>query len=121
MAVAPGTGSAQGWLSATLTSAVAAVTTIQITDAGGTVLATFVTSKTTQNVVYSGPKLTSGTQYKVYTGGTATGTSTGGLAQSGSLGSAVLVATVTADQAPAGNGFGGGRRRPGTVPGCCTS
>ncbi|MEU7872510.1 hypothetical protein [Dactylosporangium sp. NPDC049140] len=110
MAVAPGTGSAQGWLSATLTSAVAAGTTVQITDAGGTVLATFVTSKTTQNVVHSGPKITSGAQYKVYTGGTATRTSTGGLARSGSLGAATLAATVTAGQAPAGNGFGGGRR-----------
>ncbi|WP_433608087.1 carbohydrate-binding domain-containing protein [Dactylosporangium sp. CA-139114] len=106
MAVAPGTDSAQGWLSATLTSTVAAGTTIHITAADGTVLATFVTTKTVQNIVYSGPNITTGSQYKIYTGGTATGTSIGGLAQSGTLGSGAAVATVTAGQAPAGTGFG---------------
>ncbi|MEV0560664.1 hypothetical protein [Dactylosporangium sp. NPDC050588] len=64
-------------------------------------------SKATQNLVYSAPGITSGGQYKIYTGGTWTGTSTGGLAQGGTLGSATLAVTVTAGQAPAGGGMGG--------------
>ncbi|BAL90525.1 hypothetical protein AMIS_53050 [Actinoplanes missouriensis 431] len=108
MVVTPGTDSAQGWLSATLDDAVAAGTTIQITDSAGTVVASYVTSKAVQNIVYSSPAITSGEKYTVSVGGTASGDSIGGLAASGSLGSAGTVATVTAGEAPAG-GFG--RRR----------
>ncbi|GAA0443946.1 hypothetical protein Aca07nite_52880 [Actinoplanes capillaceus] len=110
MVVAPGTDAEQGWLSATLDSAVEAGTTVQITDGDGTVVATYVTTKTVQNVVFSSPAITSGQQYTVHTGGTATGASTGGLYASGKLGRATEVATVTAGQAPAG-GRGGRRSR----------
>ncbi|MBW6435455.1 carbohydrate-binding domain-containing protein [Actinoplanes hulinensis] len=109
MVVAPGTDSEQGWLSATLDSAVEAGATVQITDGDGTVVATYVTTKTVRNVVFSSPAITSGQQYTVHTGGTATGASTGGLYASGRLGPAATVATVTAGQAPAG---GRGGRRP---------
>ena len=63
-----------------------------------------------QSIVYSSSAIKSGEQYQVYTGGTASGSNTGGLAESGSLGSATSVTTVTAGAAPAG-GFGrrGGR------------
>ncbi|MEV4282532.1 carbohydrate-binding domain-containing protein [Actinoplanes xinjiangensis] len=106
MVVTPATGSGQGWISATLDSAIAAGTTVQITDGGGTVVATFVTAKSVQNITYSSAKITGGESYTVHTGGTATGTGTGGLAESGTLGSATKVATVTAGQAPAGGGQG---------------
>ncbi|GGN66474.1 hypothetical protein GCM10010112_28900 [Actinoplanes lobatus] len=109
MVVAPGTDSEQGWLSATLDSAVEAGTTVQITDGDGKVVATYVTTKTVQNVVFSSASITSGQQYTVYTGGTATGANTGGLRASGKLGSATEVATVTAGEAPAG---GHGGRQP---------
>ncbi|MGI5185771.1 hypothetical protein ACQEVZ_56950 [Dactylosporangium sp. CA-152071] len=107
MVVAPGTDSPQGWLSATFTGTVAAGTAVQVVDGSGKVVATFVTSKATQNLVYSAPGITGGSQYKIYTGGTPTGTSTGGLARGGTLGSATLAVTVTAGQAPAGGGMGG--------------
>ena len=111
MVVSPAADSAQGWISATLTGTVPAGTTVQITTADGTVLATFVTAKTIQNIVYSGPGITTGTQYTVRTGGTATGSTVGGLAEGGTLGSSTVAATVTAGQAAAGgNRMGGGRR-----------
>lgn len=109
MAVAPATDAKQGWLSATLGSALPAGTTVQIVDADNKVLATFVTSKQAQNIVYSSSAITSGAKYQVYTGGTASGDSVGGLTAAGSLGSAKSVATVTAGEAPAGRG-GFGRR-----------
>jgi hypothetical protein len=106
MVVTPSTDSGQGWISATLGSTIAAGTTVQITDGDGTVVATFVTGKSVQNITFSSSKITSGESYTIHTGGTATGASTGGLAASGSLGSATKVATVTAGQAPAGGGQG---------------
>jgi hypothetical protein len=111
MAVAPSTDSEQAWLSATLDSTVAAGTTLQVVDSGGKVVATFVTSKSMQSLVFSSNKITSGKEYKIYSGGTASGTSIGGLAASGELGSATAVATVTSGVAPAGGGFGGGGGR----------
>lgn len=110
MVVTPAAESAQGWISATLDSTLAAGTTVQITDAGGTVVGTFTTSKAVQNITYSAAAIKSGAQYTISTGGTATGSSTGGLAESGTPGSATTVATVTAGEAPAGGGRGFGRR-----------
>ncbi|GAA2522889.1 carbohydrate-binding domain-containing protein [Winogradskya humida] len=110
MPVAPGTDSTQAWLSATLASTVPAGTTLYVTDANGKPLATFVTSKDMQNLVYSSSTLTKDGKYTIYSGGKASGTSTGGLSASGTLGSAKKLTTVTAGVAPEG-GFGG--RRPG--------
>ncbi|MGA5505050.1 carbohydrate-binding domain-containing protein [Streptomyces umbrinus] len=109
MAVAPSTDSEQGWLSATLDSSVPAGTTLHVVDSDGKVVATYVTSKSIQNVVYSSSAVKSGEEYEIYSGGTKSGTGTGGLAASGTLGSAERIATVTAGEAPEG-GFGGGRR-----------
>ncbi|MFG2346143.1 carbohydrate-binding domain-containing protein [Streptomyces phaeochromogenes] len=109
MAVAPSTDSEQGWLSATLDSSVEAGTTLHVVDSDGKVVATYVTSKSIQNVVYSSSAVKSGEEYGIYSGGTKSGTGTGGLAASGTLGSAERIATVTAGEAPEG-GFGGGRR-----------
>jgi len=109
MAVAPSTDSEQGWLSATLDSSVEAGTTLHVVDSDGKVVATYVTSKSIQNVVYSSSAVKSGEGYEIYSGGTKSGTGTGGLVSSGTLGSAERIATVTAGEAPEG-GFGGGRR-----------
>ncbi|GAA3823844.1 carbohydrate-binding domain-containing protein [Streptomyces phyllanthi] len=107
MVVAPDSESGQGWLSATLDSAVDAGTTLHIVDSDGEVVASYVTSKTIQNVVYSGEGIESGEKYTVYSGGSTSGSETGGLAESGKLGSAKKIATVTAGEAPEG-GFGRG-------------
>ncbi|GIE31442.1 hypothetical protein Ait01nite_044870 [Actinoplanes italicus] len=109
MVVTPGADSAQGWISATLDSAVAAGTTVQIADGDGTLVGTYVTGKTVQNITYSSPRIKTGQSYTISTGGTASGTSTGGLAASGRLGSAAKIATVTAGQAPSGGGQRRGR------------
>lgn len=102
MAVAPDQDSPQGRLSATLDSQIEPGTTVHVVDADGTVLASFVAPKALQNVVYSAAEVTSGSAYRVFTGGTATGTGVGSLAESGDLGGATEVATVTAGEAPAG-------------------
>ncbi|WP_237277111.1 carbohydrate-binding domain-containing protein [Streptomyces caniscabiei] len=107
MVVAPDEESEQGWLSATLDASVEAGTTLHIVDADGDIVASYVTSKTIQNVVYSGAGIESGEKYGVYAGGSTSGSDTGGLAGSGKLGSAEKIATATAGEAPEG-GFGGG-------------
>ena len=111
MVVSPSADSKQGWVSATLDSAVEAGTVIQIVNADNEVIATYTTSKTVQNVVVSTAAITSGDDYAVHTGGTASGDTTGGLSAGGKLGSATSVATVTAGVAAAG-GMGGGRGGP---------
>jgi hypothetical protein len=78
-------------------------------DSDGEVVATYVTGKAIQNVVFPSSAVKSGEEYGIYSGGFASGTSTGGLAESGELGSARQLATVTAGDAPEG-GFGGGGR-----------
>ncbi|MGX6600590.1 carbohydrate-binding domain-containing protein [Micromonosporaceae bacterium Da 78-11] len=108
MVVVPGADSAQGWLSVTLDSTVQAGTTLQVVDGDGKVLATFVATKSMQNIVYSSSAITKGEQYTIHSGGSASGTSTGGLAASGTLGSAQKIVTVTAGDAPAGGGGGRG-------------
>ncbi|WP_105971646.1 carbohydrate-binding domain-containing protein [Streptomyces geranii] len=108
MVVAPDEESGQGWLSATLDSTLAAGTTVHIADSDGKVVASYVTSKAAQNIVYSGKAIKDGEEYTIYTGGTVSGTDTGGLAESGELGSAEKATTVTAGDAPEGGGFGGG-------------
>ncbi|MDX2601855.1 carbohydrate-binding domain-containing protein [Streptomyces caniscabiei] len=107
MVVAPDEESEQGWLSATLDASVEAGTTLHLVDADGDIVASYVTSKTIQNVVYSGAGIKSGEEYGVYAGGSTSGSDTGGLAGSGKLGSAEKIATATAGEAPEG-GFGGG-------------
>lgn len=106
MVVAPDGESEQGWLSATLDASVEAGTTLHIVDGEGEIVASYVTSKTIQNIVYSGSAIKSGDAYTVYSGGTASGTDTGGLTESGKLGSAKKLTTVTAGEAPEGGDRG---------------
>jgi hypothetical protein len=110
MAVAPDEESGQGWLSATLDSTVAAGTTLHIVDSDGKVIASYVTAKAIQNVVYSSAALKSGSEYRIWSGGKASGEESGGMYPAGDLDGADEIATVTAGDAPEG-GFGGGPRR----------
>ncbi|MFB9361597.1 hypothetical protein ACFFSO_26430, partial [Amorphoplanes nipponensis] len=80
--------------------------TLPFVGADDRVVATFVTSKQAQNIVHSSLAITTGSEHQICTGGTAFGGNAGGLAESGSLGSAASVATVTAAEAPAGGSFG---------------
>lgn len=110
MAVAPDEESGQGWLSVTLDSTVEAGTTLHVVDSDGKVVASYVTAKAIQNVVYSSSAVKSGSEYRIYSGGKASGDETGGMYASGDLDGADEIATVTAGDAPEG-GFGGGPRR----------
>ncbi|SNY59662.1 carbohydrate-binding domain-containing protein [Paractinoplanes atraurantiacus] len=109
MPVAPAEDSPQAWLAVTPDAAVPAGTTVQVADAKGKVLATFVTHKPAENIVFSSKALRKDTDYRIYSGGQAGGDTVGGLASTGSLGSAQQIATVTSGVAPEG-GWG---RRPG--------
>jgi hypothetical protein len=68
------------------------------------VLATFLTSRQVQNLVFSSAAVSGGEQYRIYSGGTGSGDGVGGLTASGELGSAQLAATVTAGEPPARRG-----------------
>jgi hypothetical protein len=105
MAVTPGESSTQSGVQVTLGSSVPAGTVIQIADPSGSVVAAFVTTKAAASLVYSSAAITAGTEYTVYTGGTATvSAGLGG----GSLDGARKVDTVTAGEYTAEQGPGGG-------------
>ncbi|MER6179258.1 hypothetical protein [Streptomyces sp. NPDC001652] len=74
----------------------AAGTTLHVVDSDGKVVASYVTEKAIQNVVYSSSALESGSEYRIRSGGRASGEETGGMYPAG--------------DAPEG-GFGGGPRR----------
>lgn len=95
MAVGPRSASTQGGLQVPLGSAVPAGTVIQIADSAGTLLATFVASKPTENLVYSSKDIVNGRSYTISTGGSAEVEA--GLG-AGRLDGAKPVATVTAGQ-----------------------
>ncbi|SDT57326.1 protein of unknown function [Pseudarthrobacter equi] len=105
MAVTPGASSTQSGVQVTLGSSVPAGTVIQIADPSGTVVAAFVTTKAAASLVFSSAAITAGTEYTVYTGGTATVSA--GLGE-GSLDGATKVDTVTAGEYTAEQGPGGG-------------
>ncbi|MFP3989145.1 hypothetical protein U9R90_16915 [Streptomyces sp. E11-3] len=83
MVVAPDTDSAQGWLSATLDASVPEGTTLQVVDSDGELVATFVTSKAVQNLVYSSADIKSGEQYEIYEVGTSRGSSASAVGRAG--------------------------------------
>ncbi len=91
MAESPEASSPQGWLAASVNGS--AGSTIQITDASGTVLASYTATKTFTSVVFTSSAVTNGQSYTVTVGGVST--------------------SVTAGEAAAGGmgmGGGGGRR-----------
>lgn len=95
MAVTPGTSSSQSGVQVTFSSSVAAGTPVHIVDTSGTVVATFVTSKTIASLVYSSSAISDGGTYTVYTGGSADAKA--GLT-TGAIDGAKQQGTVTAGQ-----------------------
>jgi hypothetical protein len=112
MAVVPSISSTQSGLQITFTSAVEAGTAVSIVAADGTVVSTFVTTKSAQSLVFSSPDIKAGQTYTVYTGGT---TDVKAGLGAGSIDGATKNSTVVAGQYTAGGfgGGGGGNRRPG--------
>ncbi|WP_369370136.1 carbohydrate-binding domain-containing protein [Promicromonospora sp. Populi] len=84
----PGDGS-EGWVAATFDT-LSAGTELTVVDASGTAVATVTLAKDTQSVVLASPDVTAGEEYTIQAGGAD-------------------VATVTAGEAPASTGMGGGR------------
>ncbi|NQD88288.1 carbohydrate-binding domain-containing protein [Paenarthrobacter sp. CM16] len=109
MAVTPGTSSTQSGVQVTFDSSVSAGTPVHIVDSSGTVVATFVVTKTIASLVFSSSAITEGESYTVYTGGSA---DAGAGLTTGSTDGAQEQGTVTAGQytQAQGPGGGGGRR-----------
>ena len=89
----PTTG--QGWVAPVFTANQAAGTIVHIVS-GSTVLASYKAPKSFYEVAFSSTRITNGQSYDVYTGGSVSGTSTGGLYSSGSISGATKALTVTA-------------------------
>ncbi|MFE5839215.1 carbohydrate-binding domain-containing protein [Arthrobacter sp. NPDC056493] len=104
MAVTPGTSSTQSGVQVTFATTVPAGTAVQLADADGKLVATFVTTKATGSLVFSSSAIEAGKQYTVYTGGAAkVDSGLGG----GSLDGATKLGTVTAGEYTQGHGPGG--------------
>ena len=100
MAQAPSSESTQNSIKVTLASQTAN-TLVRIESEDGEEILTFAPSKQYASVVVSSPKLKTGSTYKVYVGGSSTGTVTDGLYSDGTytkgeeIGSATISSTVT--------------------------
>ncbi|MGQ3384941.1 carbohydrate-binding domain-containing protein [Glutamicibacter sp. TV12E] len=105
MAEGLGETSKQSGVQASLGTSVDAGVAIHIVDSSGSVIASFVTSKATSNVVYSSSEIVDGDSYSIYTGGTADVDA--GLG-TGSITDATKVATATAGEFDSGMGGQGG-------------
>lgn len=81
MAQAPGQYSSQNALLIYFSSPQPAGSLVHIQDSAGTDILTFAPTKAYQSLVFSSPRLINGTEYVVYTGGSATGTAVDGLYQ----------------------------------------
>ena len=81
MAQTAGDSSTQHALLLNLNAGQAAGTPIHIETADGQQVLTFLPAKAYQSIAFSSPQLSTGTTYNVYIGGTVTGTTVDGLAQ----------------------------------------
>ena len=112
MAEGLGETSKQSGVQASLGTTVDAGVAIHIVDSSGSVVASFVASKATANVVYSSSEIVDGDTYSIYIGGTADVDA--GLG-AGSITDATKVATATAGEFE--SGMGGGMGGQGGGPG----
>jgi len=95
----PGQGS-QGFVSVPFGSSRPEGTTVQIVNSAGTVVAGYRADKPFRSLLHASQQITSRQAYRIYTGGTLSGTSVGGLYTGGSTSGATLVTTVTAAGGP---------------------
>lgn len=88
--------SGQGWVSVTFSTNQAAGTIVHLATTSGAQIAAFRSTKAFRGVVFSSNQITRGQSYRVYTGGSVSGTSVGGGMYTGGTLSGTLVSTVTA-------------------------
>jgi hypothetical protein len=84
MAVSPGDGSTQAWISALASGN--AGDTVEIVDSSGTVVASFTADKTFGSVVFTSADLVDGATYTVTVNGSTAATVTEGTATAGGMG-----------------------------------
>jgi hypothetical protein len=128
MAQAPNTDSTQNSIKVTLASQ-SANTIVRVENEAGEEIATFAPAKQYASFVISSPKLKTGSTYKVYVGGSSTGTAANGLYSDGTytkgqeIGGATISGTVTEitqEGVTASKGMGGdnhGRMKGGARSG----
>lgn len=95
MAQAPSTSSSQRSVKITFSSWQAVANIVHLENAAGTDIATFAPQKTYNSCVISTPNILSTTSYKLYSGGSSTGTKTGGLYEGGTYTPGTLKSTFT--------------------------
>jgi len=96
MAQTPSTSSTQRSVKITYSATKTAGTLIHLQKtSGGTDVLTFAPAKSYQSCVFSSPNLASGTSYKLYKGGSSTGTVTDGLYSGGTYTAGTLTNTFT--------------------------
>ncbi|MCA5894296.1 carbohydrate-binding domain-containing protein [Isoptericola sp. NEAU-Y5] len=86
MAESPDDASTQGWVAATVDATLEPGTDIALTDADGTVVASWTLTKQAASVVYSGPGITDDAPYTLNADGVEVGTATAGVATAGGMG-----------------------------------
>jgi hypothetical protein len=96
MAMAPSSTSAQSSVLLNLRSSIRANTLVTIQSSDGTVLFSFVPTKTFSSIAFSSPTLESGSTYSVYSGGSITGTAIDGLYTVGTYTPGTLLGSFTA-------------------------
>lgn len=113
MAQAPSATSSQYSVLVNLSAAQQAQTLFHIeTQSGGAEILTFAPEKQYQSVVFSLPALSYGTAYRVYTGGSSTGTATDGLYAGGTYTSGTLANSFTISSMVTTVGDGGTPQPP---------
>lgn len=95
MIEATSTSSAQYTMLVKINGNVAAGTLFNVQDASGNSLVTYAPSRSAYYFVFSSSSLQTGAAYKIYTGGSSTGTATGGLYSGGTYSGGTLKGTVT--------------------------
>lgn len=115
MAQSPGSASTQYSVLQMLPATQAAGTVVHIESADGEEIVTFSPTKSYETIVVSSPELENGATYRVYTGGSSTGTPTDGLYTDGTYSGGTQVASftisgiVTGESTGMGGPGGGGR------------
>lgn len=108
MAVAPATTSSQASIKGNFASTQATGTIVHVVDGNGKLLASFKSPKSFASIVFSSGAIIKGQAYKVYVGGSVSGTAIGGYYSDGSIADATLVGSLTAGSYT-NSGPGGGR------------